>query len=220
MIPEQFVSDLARVNLDNVFNPYSDTCPIHDRVDAPAIRRRNLSSFLACSINARVRTMWIGRDLGYLGGRRTGLALTDEVRLSTCASNFSELALRQATEGQPIGERTASVIWGVLNQVNEPVFLWNAFPLHPHVKDKPMTNRCHTRSERMACKPLFFRLLDMLRPEIVVAIGNDAADALTDMGVASRRVRHPSYGGKRDFIRGMGAIYDLPDEQCTQGRLL
>lgn len=39
-----FIDELAALRFDCVFNPYAELCGDHDTVDAPAIRRRNLSS--------------------------------------------------------------------------------------------------------------------------------------------------------------------------------
>ncbi|MCE0924104.1 hypothetical protein LU673_29495 [Pseudomonas alloputida] len=46
MTPTAFVNALSELKLDNVFNPYADTCPVHDRADAVASRRRNLRGYL------------------------------------------------------------------------------------------------------------------------------------------------------------------------------
>ena len=40
MTPAIFVKTLASFSLSNVFNPYADMCPVHDRQDAAAFRRR------------------------------------------------------------------------------------------------------------------------------------------------------------------------------------
>jgi hypothetical protein len=122
--------------------------------------------------------------------------------------------LARATKGPALSERTASVIWQTLNRIQRPVFLWNVFPLHPHESGDPQSNRCHTRSERNACRPLLNWLLDVLDPRIVVAVGRDAQLALADLGIGAFQVRHPSYGGQADFISGMERLYDLP----TAGR--
>ncbi|WP_245646560.1 uracil-DNA glycosylase [Sphingomonas soli] len=210
---------LSSVRLPNVFNPYRDICNVHDRAEGPSIRAENLRQLIEASLKTGVETMWVGRDLGYLGGRRTGIALTDELRLATYSSYFGELNLRKATKGVAIGERTATVTWEMLQRIRQPVFLWNAFPLHPHDAGNPFTNRCHTRAERQACKPLLIELIGLLKPKTVVAIGNDAEAAMLDMGINTVRVRHPSYGGKADFISGLNRIYGLKPQPRAQHEL-
>ena len=47
-----------------------------------------------------------------------------------------------------IDEDTRDLEPGTLLIAEKPVMLWNVFPFHPHEADDPMSNRCHTRSER------------------------------------------------------------------------
>lgn len=219
MNPKSFVEALAELRFKDTFNPYSDACAEFDFEDAAAIRRRNLRLVLDAAIQHGADSIWIARDLGYRGGRRTGLALTDEAHLSDHSGLYGELPLSRATKGPALAERTATVIWQTLNRINRPVFLWNVFPLHPHEPDDPHSNRCHTRAEREACRPLLTWLLEVLEPREVVAIGRDAQLALADLGIAAQQVRHPSYGGQSDFIAGMENLYDLPKQSCKGGQL-
>jgi hypothetical protein len=206
---QRFVRRLADNRFDNVFNPYSDACGDHDGADAPAIRRRNLTLVLEAALSSGVNTFWIARDLGYRGGRRTGLALTDEVHLPAHGGLYGHLPLARATRGPVVAERTATTIWQVLRSLHQPVFLWNVFPFHPHEADDAMSNRCHTRAERLACKPLLIWLLEALQPKTLVAIGRDAQIALDDLDIPAQKVRHPSYGGQTEFISGMEAHYGI-----------
>jgi len=206
---ETFVNRVAELSFDNTFNPYAEACADHDGADAPAIRRRNLVLVLDAAITHGVDSLWIARDLGYRGGRRTGLALTDELHLTAHASLVGALPLARATKGPAVAERTATIIWQVLKDIDRPIFLWNVFPLHPHEHGDPMSNRCHTRAERQACRPLLMWLLDTLRPKTVVAIGRDAQLALADLDVRAEKVRHPSYGGQAEFMAGAYALYGL-----------
>ncbi|MGB8275950.1 MAG: uracil-DNA glycosylase [Alphaproteobacteria bacterium] len=153
--------------------------------------------------------MWVGRDLGYRGGRRTGLALTDEAHLTWHAELLNTPPLLRATRGPAVKERTATVVWEMLHAIGQPVFLWNIFPFHPFVPGEPMSNRGHTRSERAACGPFLVWLLEALRPRIVVSIGRDAYSALEDLGFSSVMVRHPSYGGQNEFIAGLYDLYGV-----------
>ena len=208
MKPIAFVEALSTVQLDAVFNPYSDRCPLHDRADAPQRRRANLRRFLESVADDEVDSIWIARDLGYRGGRRTGLPLTDEMHLQTFSTIYG-LPLSRATKGPPMAERTAAIIWRVLQQIGQPVSLWNIFPLHPFEPGDPLSNRCHTRAEREMFSDVLFTLLDMLRPQRIIAIGRDAQKALADMSLDCHAVRHPSYGGQAEFISGMFALYGL-----------
>jgi len=222
MTPTEFVCALEAASLPNVFNPWRDHCAVHDRGDAAAVRRENLRLFLERAIATEVSTMWVARDLGYRGGRRTGVPLTDEVHLASASALMGDIDLVRATEGPVMAERTAAVIWRVLEQVRQPVVLWNVFPFHPHMADDPMSNRCHTRAERNETWPLLEALIEMVQPQRIVAIGRDASQALADLGVGADAVRHPSYGGQAEFISGMYNLYavrttDMPLFDVKEG---
>lgn len=206
---EEFVELVAALRFDDAFNPYSDLCSDFDRPDAARIRRHNLSMVLDAAIDRGVDSIWVARDLGYRGGRRTGLALTDEVHLGAHADLLGTPPLARSTNGPAMAERTATVIWQMLIAIRQPVFLWNVFPLHPHEAGDPMSNRCHTRGERLACRHIMVGLIHLLSPSRVLAIGRDAQLALEDLGVTAEKVRHPSYGGQSEFIAGVNTHYGL-----------
>ncbi len=213
--PRTFADALAAMSLKAVFNPYSDYCALHDRVDGAHVRKRNLVHCLEAAIETRVDTIWIARDLGYRGGRRTGVPLTDEVHLTSASTLMGGIALDRATHGPAVAERTAAVVWRVLTRVSAPVVLWNIFPLHPHENDDPLTNRCHSRAERDATWPFLNALIAMVAPRRIVAIGRDARLALAGIDIPVMTVRHPSYGGQTEFIAGVHAIYGLDNDDVV-----
>lgn len=213
MNTEQFVSNLRGLKFENVFNPYADRCDVHDLEDAPCRRAKALLGMLTAAANTEIDALWIGRDLGYRGGRRTGLALTDDVHLSIHATRWN-VSIERATTGSMVAERTAAVIWTMLASVTAQVFLWNVFPLHPHEPGAPFTNRSHNPRERAVGESILAELILILRPRRLVCIGNDAAKAALRLaGLADVvQVRHPSYGGQRDFVSQMGFLYDVRAE--------
>jgi hypothetical protein len=214
--PQQFVDSLRNVRFENVFNPYADRCMVHDVSDAPVRRANALLMLLKAATLTEIDALWIGRDLGYRGGRRTGLALTDDVHLPIHATRWN-VSVQRATTGTIVAERTAAVIWSMLAMVSMPVFLWNVFPFHPHEADDPFSNRSHKPHERAVGEALLAELTTMLKPRRLVAIGNDAARAAYRLTETAEvvHVRHPSYGGQRDFVRQIGYLYALrlPAEQ-------
>jgi hypothetical protein len=218
-VAADFVSLVAALKFENAFNPYVDLCSEFDKPNAPELRRSNLERVFHAALDTRVDTIWIARDLGYRGGRRTGLALTDEAHLEAHASLYRIDSLARSTNGPVVAERTAKVIWDMLFRIGQPVFLWNVFPLHPHEADSPLTNRCHTRAERLACRHIMLSLIQLLRPNSVLTIGRDAEQALADLGVGAKCVRHPSYGGQSEFIDGVSAHYGLNRDNIKRGAL-
>ncbi len=213
--PRTFADALADTSLRSVFNPYSDHCALHDRDDGARVRKRNLVQCLEAAVEAHVDTIWIARDLGYRGGRRTGVPMTDEVHLKSAGALLGGITLDRATRGPVVAERTAAVVWRVLSQIGAPVVLWNIFPLHPHELNDPLSNRCHSRIERNATWPFLTALISMIAPRRIVAIGRDASSALAGIDIPVLTVRHPSYGGQSEFISGLNAIYGLRDVEVA-----
>ncbi len=207
---QQFVEALSKLDFENTFNPYSDQCFVHDLDGAPVFRSHALQAMLDAATEQEIDSLWIGRDLGYRGGRRTGLALTDDAHIQAHAKRW-KLSIQRPTKGAPVTEQTAAVTWRVLAQIELSVFLWNVFPLHPHEPGNPFSNRSHNARERRAGEEFLSELIMMLKPSRLVAIGNDAAQTvgrLKDHRDAIK-VRHPGYGGKTQFIGQVSALYNL-----------
>lgn len=162
----------------------------------------------AC-ISAESVDIWIGRDLGWRGGRRTGVPFVDELTLTSYAESLGLPSLAKSTKGPPMKERTAFEIHQARARVRSKIFFWNVFPLHPHEEGRPLTNRMHTRAERDFGLQVLELLLSILPSKRLVTIGNDAAAAVEHLGHHFLAVRHPSYGGQRDFHTQIDAHYGI-----------
>lgn len=206
----KFVAALRASRLENCFNPYADCCRVHDLAEAPRIRAAMLSDLVEQAESRDVDAIWIGRDLGYRGGRRTGLALTDDFHFSRHLERWG-IESSRPTAGPLLAERTASIVWELLNQIPEDIFLWNVFPFHPHDAGQPFSNRQHSRSERRIGEDILAHLIEVLRPSRIIAIGNDAAEvaARHSKRLPMTGVRHPSYGGQTVFRRQVQDLYAL-----------
>ena len=217
MTPQQYIEILESLSFEDTFNPYVHRCLVHDVEDAPVRRRNALLAMLKVAVMSEVDAIWIGRDLGYRGGRRTGLALTDDIHTQAHAKRWG-ITISRPTKGQMVAERTAAVIWGLLAQIDARVFLWNVFPLHPHESSEPFSNRSHNARERRTGEELLFALIKLLEPRRLIAIGNDAGD--TALRLCEHKdvvqVRHPSYGGQTQFLTAMRDLYRLPDRRAQK----
>ncbi len=218
MKPAGFVDTLSGLAFQDTFNPYVHRCPSHDRDDAPCLRRRALFEMLQEAASSDLEAIWVGRDLGYRGGRRTGLALTDDCHIEAHATRWG-IEITRPTQGEVVSERTAAAVWDVLAHVKSQVFLWNVFPLHPHEPSEPFSNRAHNASERAAGEDVLVALIELLRPRRLIAIGNIAADSARRVcgSVEVVNVRHPSYGGHNEFLKTMRALYGVDRRPPSHG---
>ena len=206
----RFVERLSELSLENTFNPYAERCVAHDRDDAPQYRSSTLLKILERASAQEIDSIWIGRDLGYRGGRRTGLAFTDDMHFRAHAARWG-LSASRPTKGNPVKERTAAAVWNALSRIEQSVFLWNVFPLHPHEPNNPFTNRSHNRLEKQVGEILLSQLVSILRPSRLIAIGKAAEQTAHNLGCSYKVVRHPSYGGQTEFLTQVAELYDLPE---------
>ena len=212
MSPSKFVAELCKLNFKNTFNPYSSCCAVHDLDNASRSRAQTLLAMLEAATEQEIDSLWIGRDLGYRGGRRTGLALTDDVHIDAHTERWG-LSMNRPTKGEVVAERTAAVIWQALAQIETPVFLWNVFPLHPHEPDNPFSNRSHNSLERREGEGILSQLVLLLKPNRLIAIGNDATRTTLRLYARNKvfQARHPSYGGQMQFLEQIKELYSLQE---------
>ena len=208
MDSEHFVNKIRELHFADTFNPYSNRCPIYDLADAPQRRSEILLSLLNAALDRDVDSLWIGRDLGYRGGRRTGLSLTDDVHFQIHVERWGR-SFQRPTHNQVIAERTAAIVWGILSQIDLSIFLWNVFPLHPHEPGNPFSNRPHNSTERRIGEEILAELVLLLKPRRLIAIGNDAFHTTRRLYPHRQvsQVRHPSYGGQSQFLKEIKEIY-------------
>ncbi|MBO6724858.1 MAG: uracil-DNA glycosylase [Rhizobiaceae bacterium] len=214
-----FLDYLLSFNSDSAFNPWNQNCTEADNSDSHHVRLQNLQDVLSVCVATNSVDIWLGRDLGWRGGRRTGVPFVDELTLASYAASIEATSLSKATVGPPMKERTATEIHVARARVPTKIFFWNVFPFHPHEEGNPFTNRMHTRSERDFGLEALEMILDFLPFERIVAIGNDAFDAVDRMGHRCLRVRHPSYGGQRDFHAQINTHYGIASVEQGQQEL-
>ena len=204
---DRLLDDLARAQIGTTFNPYRDADPALDRPDGPAIRLANLADHLRA--RPRPALLLVGEAAGYAGCRFSGVAFTSERSLP--AERWTSLDRRGHVE------HSASIVHRILDELGleDETILWNACPTHP-VGATPLSNRTPTRDELAAGRPFLVRLMSIVQPALVVAVGLHAAHALPRLPA----IRHPANGGAAAFRAGLVAVAatsSRPDGSTTAG---
>jgi hypothetical protein len=190
---------------DRLFNPYT--------LDHPggAIRRANLTRYLADMHARQPHSLLLFEAPGYRGCALSGIPVTSErIMLRGIArwGLFGQGYL--ATSGQPggVAEMTATILWGALAEIApEPPLIWNTVPLHPHRPGQRASNRTPSAAEQEMGLALIRIMIDLFGCQTILAVGRTAQRALTRLAIESIPVRHPSQGGKPEFVAGLSRFY-------------
>jgi uracil-DNA glycosylase len=196
---------------DGLMNPYASAkgtyaADSQDEIGETAddIRLHNFRSIVSSLLDAGSNVILCGEAPGYQGARAVGYAFSSEREVQAAHFPFQDCRL---LPGAASGERklyhepSALYIWRAMARAKAPAILHNAVPLHPHQPGKAYTNRTPTREEVALGHESLSLLIELVQPRLVVAVGKTAERALRDLGVESRTVRHPSYGGASTMLR-------------------
>ena len=154
----------------------------------------------------------VGEAPGYRGCRVSGIAFTSEkLLLNGVIPRVTRPPGRLSDRRLPWSEASATIVWETLNVLGiaENTVLWNAVPLHPFLAGNPFSNRQPTREEVELGLDGIRLLRDELPTAKFIAIGEVSARAIAAVGIESRmRVRHPSFGGKSEFVSGLATAIE------------
>lgn len=213
MTMRRLLEDLATTAVsDRACNQYSR---LTGDIRANEVRRRNLRLYLEQLAAIGPSIVLIGEAPSYRGGRLTGIPFVSETVMLAGVDIRSnpgrvlgvENGFLKATSGPKLStEASATMVWGTIRELDPLPLLWNAFPFHPFHVDDADTNRCPTPAELAIGEPFIAALLRLFPIRQVVAIGNQAAASLTRMHIEHVKVRHPSMGGKNQFVAGMAEV--------------
>ncbi len=176
------------------------------------IRRANLLRYLNQMASLTPQTILVMEAPGYRGSRLTGVPVTSRSILLKGVPELGLLGQLYGYQDVPEpgfesinGEQTATVVWPTLAALGKAALIWGSYPFHPHELDKPLTNRAPRRTETESGIVFVRELLDLFAPRQVIAVGNVADETLKRMGIEHHKIRHPSHGGKADFVSGLRA---------------
>src|SRR5688572_14354083 len=183
IVINRFIDSLARIKAEGpAYNPYQLGVPANE------VRRENLRLYFYEMLEREPKVMLLGEAPGYQGCRLSGLPFTSEFQLLTGIEKFgllgAEKGYRKTDEFERIyKEPTGTVMWGTLSELNFLPLLWATFPFHPHKPDNPQSNRAPTRQEIEFGKDIFQDLMKIFGIKKIVAVGNVAHGALTQIGI-------------------------------------
>ena len=178
------------------FNQFRDAGR-EDLPDAAAIRLANLRHYLRERLEADI--IAVGEAAGSQGLRWSGIAFTSEYDL---VERWGGAPYRRSSRRDRLWkEPSGTIVHGILAELGAErrVILWNTVPTHPHLPDKPLTNRRPTREEIAAGRGIVERLVAIMRPRVLVGVGRIACEALP----GAQYVRHPAQSGATAFRLGM-----------------
>jgi hypothetical protein len=181
-----------------LLNPYSFYHPDSDQPEGPAIRQSNLLNYLG-HFHSNPQIMIVGEAPGPWGCRFSGIPFTSERQLANGELPFS--GKTSSTLEPPASERSASIFWDALKPHHRRFFVWNSIPLLPHKPGEPTKLRAPKKSEIAAYQHILQTIILLLQPEVTLAVGRRAEQALALLGQPCRYLRHPSHGGKSGFLK-------------------
>jgi len=135
--------------------------------------------------------------------RFSGIAFTSEHTFATHPYFQAGGFRRSGTRERLFREPSGSIVWETIVKLPALPILWNVLPFHPHKPGKPLSNRTPLRGEQEAGFAFLLELRSIFDCPPLVAVGNVAARSLERAGLPHKMVRHPAYGGKAEFQRGV-----------------
>ncbi|MBL4682814.1 MAG: uracil-DNA glycosylase [Pseudomonadales bacterium] len=194
-----FVQSLQDMeNTSTVYNPYL----IQDFAD-------NLEKYLRSMQKQKGRhILLVGEAPGYRGCRHTGIPFSSSYLFQNSHHPFISRLGKRIQLHSESKETTAQIVWDyLLKQELVPLF-WNAYPFHPHLEGNELSNRSPKKAEIIKAMIFLKMLGEIFNVEKVASLGRAGSFAAenTFPHLSIRYIRHPSYGGKKDFVQGMNAF--------------
>lgn len=173
------------------------------------LRRKNLEIYLKRMQELQPRYLLVGEAPGYKGCKLTGVPFSCE-ELLMIQEPHPVLGIEHKyqcfhTENLE-KERSAQMVWTELNKYSEVPLIWNIFPYHPHKANHPNSNRAPRVSELRMGQAFIQRLVKIYPITHLAAVGRKAHQGILEMDISPievQYIRHPSYGGKNDFVKGL-----------------
>lgn len=194
-----------------LFNQYNDVNLEVDKPDASEIRRENLRQYIKSHKWVSTYVV-VGEAPGPWGCRFSGVPFVSEAQLVSGKLPFS--GQQSSNNKEPYSARGAEIFWKVMLPINQEgieFFVWDCVPFHPHEKGKFLSPiRNPTNNELQQYSAILAKLINIINPSGMIAVGRKAEQALSMVNIRSEYVRHPSRGGAKAFEKGMRGIFYRP----------
>lgn len=197
---DDFLLSLSRPRNSGVLkNPYREPVLLENlRIYLDAMMR----------IDGR-RVLLVGEALGFKGGKVTGIPFSSGAIYERFAHPLLQQIGPQLSIDIVESENTATIVWEYLSSAGHTPLFWNAFPFHPHPRGERSKNRAPTAAEVKRGVRYLKSLAAIYQPDVVAGIGGKgtvcARQAFSERDIVA--IRHPSYGGKSEFIAGIEGLY-------------
>lgn len=172
---EAFVARVAATPAaPNSVNPFAA-----DGGEYSAMRRRNLTRYLAALQARKPHIALIGEAPGYRGMRLTGVPFLGRKMLREGVDALEMFGTGRGYE--PVqepgwekidGEPSGTIFWNTLAELNLLPLVWSAYPFHPHEAGNFLSNRAPTPTEKALGATILHQLLSLFTPQTVIAVGN------------------------------------------------
>lgn len=196
---KDFVQELQKYkNSVTVTNPYRDS-HIADNLELYLEYMNRLEG---------KRILLVGEAPGYKGCKITGIPFSSGKVFERFDHPLLQALKEKVWLKRVESENTATIVWGYLSNKETTPLFWNSFPFHPHPKGNENANRAPTTEEIRVGIGFLQKLSAIYKPDSIAGIGNKGTDAarraFPDLDII--QIRHPSFGGKAEFIIGMDKI--------------
>lgn len=193
---ENFLAKLEkRVNKNCSNNPYKDPRVLNNL-------RLYLNSLKQNYYNG---VMLVAEAPGYSGCNITGIPFTTVKILKEKPHKIFEELENDLYQGELFSDISGAIIWDYLKDKNTLPLFWNAFPFHPYKKYKKLSNRKPSSKEVQEGISYIDDLIEIFSPHTIASLGRYGQLSLQKIYPDKRidYIRHPSYGGKNEFVKGM-----------------
>ena len=190
-----------RASRDQAFNPYKE----------PHLRANLKLYFEYLYELNQNQILLIGEAPGYKGCRLTGIPFSSCDLIQSSQHKLFKHLRDKVILKESASENTAAMIWEQLEDKNIIPIFWNAFPFHPFNKGKQSSNRAPSSKEVEEGQWYIKELIKIFKPKTIAAIGRKGELALQKLNLKTeiKYIRHPSYGGKSDFIKHINEVMSL-----------